>query len=111
MSLERSPLKRYSKGWFIGHFEPTLLLTKEFEVGIKHYRAGDCEPAHHHKVAIEFTAVVNGRVRMGEEEVGPGEIVKISPGQSMGFLAITDATTVVIKVPSVAGDKYSDCKT
>jgi len=108
MPLQRFPLNQFTKGWFVGRFEPTLLGTDEVEVAIKHYRAGDCEDAHHHKVATEVTAVVTGRVRMSGEEIGAGEIVRIPPGQSTDFEALTDATTVVIKLPCAAGDKYLD---
>ena len=108
VSLERHPLDRFTKGWFVGNFEPTLIASDGVEVAIKHYKAGDHETAHHHKIATELTAVVSGRVRMSGEEIGPGEIVKIHPGQSTDFTALTEAVTVVVKMPCVAGDKYVD---
>jgi hypothetical protein len=108
MSLERIPLSNFTKGWFVGRFEPTLHATDDVEVAIKHYCAGDFEASHHHKIATELTAVVSGRVLMSGEEIGPGEIIRIPPGQSTDFTALTDATTVVVKLPCVAGDKYTD---
>jgi mannose-6-phosphate isomerase-like protein (cupin superfamily) len=108
MPLDRSSLDQFTKGWFVGRFEPTLLATDDVEVAIKHYRAGEHEDAHHHKVATEVTAVVTGRVRMSGEEIGPGEIIRIPAGASTDFHAVTDATTVVVKLPCVAGDKYLD---
>jgi mannose-6-phosphate isomerase-like protein (cupin superfamily) len=108
MALERFRLDQFSKGWFVGRFAPTLLATEAVEVAIKSYRAGEHETAHHHRVSTEITAVVSGRVRMSGEEFGAGEIVRIAPGQSTDFTALTEATTVVVKVPSVAGDKYVD---
>ena len=95
-----------TKGWFVGDFRPTILETTAVEVGIKHYRAGDSEAAHHHKVAVELTAIVNGRVRMFEREFVPGDIVRIEPGETTAFEALTDATTVVVKMPSAANDKF-----
>jgi mannose-6-phosphate isomerase-like protein (cupin superfamily) len=106
--LERHDLSRYTKGWFVGHFEPTLMPSDAVEVAIKHYKAGDHEPSHHHKVATELTAIVSGRARMAGEEIGPGEIIKLVPGQSSDFTALTDVVTVVVKMPCVAGDKYPD---
>ena len=38
---------------------------------------------------------------------GAGDIVEIAPGEAASFEALTDVTTVVVKVPSVPGDKYS----
>lgn len=106
MSLERFPLDQFTKGWFVGRFTPTLLDTDAVEVAVKHYRAGENEEPHHHKVATELTVIVSGRVRMSGEEFGPGEIVRISPGTATDFAALIDTTTVVVKLPCVAGDKY-----
>jgi mannose-6-phosphate isomerase-like protein (cupin superfamily) len=106
MPLRRYHLDLFTKGWFVGNFSPTLHSTDAVEVAVKHYRAGEAESAHFHKVATELTLVVSGRVRMGGEEVGPGEIVKIEPGEATDFVSLTDATTVVVKLPCVRGDKY-----
>ena len=106
MPLQRYKLDAFTKGWFVGNFNPTLLATDAAEVAVKHYRAGESEGAHYHKVATELTLVVSGRVRMSGEEFGPGEIIKIEPGQATDFVPLTDATTVVVKVPCVSGDKY-----
>lgn len=108
MILERFPLSEFSKGWFVGNFSPTLIKTDGFEVAVKNYQAGEREASHHHKIATELTLIVSGRVQMSGEEIGAGEIVRIKPGQSTDFLALDDTTTVVVKVPCVAGDKYVD---
>jgi mannose-6-phosphate isomerase-like protein (cupin superfamily) len=106
MPLQRYNLDLFTKGWFVGNFSPTLAATDAVEVAVKHYRAGEAETAHYHKVATELTLIVSGRVRMSGEEVGPGEIIKIEPGQSTDFVPLTDTTTVVVKLPCVKGDKY-----
>jgi hypothetical protein len=108
VSLEHHSLDQFTKGWFVGRFHPTLVDTDAVEVAIKHYVAGDHEASHHHKVAVELTAIVSGRVRMSGEEFGPGTIIRIQPGQSTDFLALTDVVTVVVKLPCIAGDKYPD---
>ena len=36
-----------------------------------------------------------------------GDIVVVEPGEATDFLAVTDAVNVVVKLPSVAGDKYA----
>ena len=108
MPLERHRLDRFTKGWFVGSFSPTLFESDAVEVAVKNYKAGESEASHHHKVATELTAIVSGRVKMSGEEIGAGEIVKIYPGQSTDFTALTDAMTVVVKLPCVAGDKYAD---
>jgi mannose-6-phosphate isomerase-like protein (cupin superfamily) len=104
--LTRYKLDDFTKGWFVGNFSPTIVKSDAVEVAVKHYRAGEKESAHYHKVATELTLIVSGRVRMSGEEVGPGEIIKIEPGQATDFVPLTDTTTVVVKLPCVSGDKY-----
>jgi hypothetical protein len=94
------------RGWFVGDFEPTLHRTREVEIAVKSYRAGDREERHVHKVATELTAVVSGQVRMDGRELGPGDIATLAPGEPSDFLALTDATVVAVKLPAVPGDKY-----
>jgi mannose-6-phosphate isomerase-like protein (cupin superfamily) len=106
--LERHRLEDFKRGWFVGSFNPTLIPSDAVEVAVKHYKAGEHEESHHHKIATELTLIVSGRVRMSGEEIGPDEIVKIPPGRSTDFTALTDVTTVVVKMPCVSGDKYID---
>ena len=96
------------RGWFVGDFEPTLYRTNDVEVAVKSYAAGETEARHHHKVATELTVVVSGRVRMEGRELGPGEIVTLAPGESSDFEALTEATTVAVKLPGMPDDKYVD---
>ena len=101
-------LQDFTGGWVVGHFDPALIASDDVEVAIKCYAAGTREPRHHHKVAVEYTIVVHGRVRMNDREYGDGEIIRIEPGHSTDFTALRDTTTVVIKSPSVPDDKYID---
>ena len=77
-----------------------------YEVACKHYLAGDREPRHVHRIATELTLIVRGRVTMNGEEFGSGDIVTLAPGEAVEFIVLEDATTVVVKTPSVLGDKY-----
>jgi len=95
-------------GWFVGHFNPTVMQTGDFETAVKYYKRGDKESRHHHKVAEEITVVAAGRVRMFDRVFRQGEIIHLDPGDSTDFEALEDAITVVVKRPSVAGDKYLD---
>ena len=101
-------LDNFIKGWFVGDFEPSLVPTKDFEVAIKYYKAGDKETAHHHKIAIEYTAIAKGRVTMNGNEFKEGDIIEIAPGETTDFVVLEDTVTVVVKLPSVKDDKYLD---
>jgi|TARA_B100001094_G_scaffold324892_1_gene378273 hypothetical protein len=99
-------LKDMIGGWFIGDFDPSVWKTSAFEVAVKEYKAGDKEPKHLHKIAVEFTVIVRGKVLMNGVEHGEGDIIRIDTGKATDFEALEDTITVVVKRPSVAGDKY-----
>jgi hypothetical protein len=93
-------------GWLVGDFDPSCFRTAACEVACKRYHAGDSENAHVHRVATEITLIASGRVVMNGRTLGAGDIVIIEPGEATDFQALDDTTTVVVKLPSVAGDKY-----
>jgi quercetin dioxygenase-like cupin family protein len=93
-------------GWFVGDFSPAVLRSPHAEVAVKSYRQGQVEPAHEHREATEVTLLVSGSARMCGRVVGAGDILVLPPFTVTGFEALTDCTTVVVKSPSVMGDKY-----
>lgn len=99
-------LIHFKGGWFVGNFDPTLVHSRDVEVAIKRYKAGDTEPEHYHKIADELTLVVSGKISLNGKFFFENDIIHIPPGQSVIFQAVTDAITCVVKSPSVIGDKY-----
>lgn len=95
------------KGWFVGGFTPTAFSTEACEVGVKVYKAGDSEVAHYHKIATEITLVLSGSVSMRGHIWKEGDIIVLEPGDITAFEALTDAATVVVKVPGALDDKYA----
>lgn len=95
------------RGWFVGDFAPTAWESDAFEVAVKHYRAGQREESHYHKVATEITVVVSGDIKIGGEPFKAGDIIVVHPGEAKDFEAVTDAALTIVKVPCVKGDKYT----
>ena len=93
-------------GWFVGAFSPAVLHSDAAEVAVKHYSAGAVEAAHEHRIATEVTLLLTGRAKMCGREIVAGDILVLPPGTVTGFEALEDCTTVVVKTPSVLGDKY-----
>jgi hypothetical protein len=93
-------------GWIVGDFAPTCYRTAACEVACKHYDAGVREEAHVHRIATEITLVASGRVTMNGRLLMAGDIVIIEPGEATDFQTLEPTTTVVVKLPSAAGDKY-----
>ncbi len=104
--MEISRIENMRGGWFIGDFEPTLMKTNAFEVAVKKYTAGQYEKVHFHIEAVEFTLILNGEAEMNGHKLVDGDIVRINRNYATDFKAITDVTTVVVKMPSVANDKF-----
>lgn len=95
-------------GWFIGDFEPSVLRTKDSEVGVKFYKQGEINQKHYHKESTEVTLIINGQCRMNDIVLNSGDIMVIEPFEESDFEALTDCILVVYKSASVSGDKY-DC--
>ena len=104
--MKHDRLEKMVKGWFVGAFSPTAHSTEACEVAVKKYCAGEKESKHHHKIATEVTLVLSGEVRMKGRTWRDGDIITLNPGEITDFEAITDAVTVVVKTPSISGDKY-----
>jgi quercetin dioxygenase-like cupin family protein len=104
--MKHAKLADMVKGWFVGDFDPVVLRSTAVEVAVKHYRAGDREDLHHHRVATEVTVIVSGSVRMLGRTWGAGDIVVIEPGEATAFEALTDVVNVVVKLPSAKDDKF-----
>lgn len=104
--LEKFDINSFVNGWFIGNFSPSLYKTNDVEVGVKNYIKGTEETYHFHKIATEFTVIINGKVKMNNEFFENGDIIVVKPGVITNFLALTDVTTLVVKIPGVNNDKY-----
>jgi hypothetical protein len=98
-------LSKFVNGWIIGNFEPTLYKNSDFEVALKKFQMGESEPNHLQKIATEWTVVIAGKVKIGNQILLPGDIIEILPLESAAFFCIEDAVLLVIKVPSIPNDK------
>lgn len=104
--MEHNNLKNMVNGWFIGDFEPSLYKSSDFEIAVKEYKKGYSEQKHFHRIATEFTVIINGKVLMNAREYVKGDILIIKPNEPTDFRAIEDTSTVVVKIPCVPNDKY-----
>ena len=99
-------IDEYIKGWLVGDFKPSIINSKDIEVGLKYYKKGDKETSHVHKIITEYTIVVSGKIRMNNKVYSEKEIVEILPNTLTDFESLEDSITLVIKTPSVPSDKH-----
>src|SRR4051812_15496795 len=104
--MKKYNLKDFTKGWVVGDFDQSIIKTKDFEFAVKYYKTGDLESKHVHKIADEITVIVSGKHKMNGQELNPGDIIHLSPGDPTDFECLEDGAIAAIKTPSVIGDKY-----
>ena len=99
-------LNDMKRGWFVGEFLPTAFATNSCEAACKIYNKGDYDEKHMHKVATEISVILKGKASMNGVLYKEGDIIVMEPGEATDFKALTDASVMVVKVPSVKDDKY-----
>ena len=99
-------LKDYVRGWIIGDFEPTILRTKDFEVGVLTHLKGEKWPVHYHKESIEYNVLVEGRMTVQNIELNTGDVFVFDKGEVADPVFHEDCTVVCVKVPSLPSDKF-----
>ena len=104
--MEIRRIEDFTRGWIIGNFDPSLLKTDKFEVGLLRHKAGEVWPKHYHKVGTEYNILVNGKMIIQDKELKPGDVFVCNPGEVADPIFIEDCTVLVVKVPSIPGDKY-----
>jgi len=93
------------RGWFIGDFEPSVLKTKDFEVGVLEHKKGEDWPAHIHEHCTEYNVLLKGKMSIQKKEINVGDIFIIEKNEIADPVFHEDCTVVVVKTPSVRGDK------
>lgn len=98
-------LNEFIKGWIVGDFNPSIIRTKDIEVGIKKYFIGDKESTHVHNFVDEYTIVVSGKIKMNDIIYSENEIAVVKKTIPNKFECLEDAVIVVIKSSSYPQDK------
>lgn len=99
-------LNDFTKGWFIGDFEPTLLRTPEFEVGYHEYQKDQYWAPHVHKIADEYNLLIEGEMEVCGQRVSKGQLFVIEKNEVAAPKFLQDCKVLIIKSPSIPGDKY-----
>ena len=93
-------------GWFVGDFDLSVLRCSAAEVAVKRFRKGECFPPHYHKLGEEITVIVSGHVRINGTDYRENDIILQHRMECTDFTVIEDTVIVVVKLPSIPGDKY-----
>jgi hypothetical protein len=104
--MKKTQLSDMWRGWFIGNFQPSVLETKDFEVGILTHKKDEIWPKHYHAIATEYNVLISGSMTIRNELISPGTIFVLEPNEIADPIFHEDCIIVCIKTPSIPGDKY-----
>ena len=100
-------MKDMMGGWFVGNFTPTAFNTADVEVCYKKHKQGELWDVHFHKIATEINFLVTGKMKIQDTILEKGDVFVISPYEVSDPVFLEDCEVVIVKIPSVTGDKYS----
>ena len=100
-------------GWFVGDFEKTAYKTPDCEVAYKTHLAGEQWDTHYHQIATEINYLISGSMTINDQFLTAPRVFVLEPGEVANPSFLTDVSLIVVKVPSLPGDKYivDDLKT
>lgn len=104
--MEVLKLTDFTRGWIIGNFEPSLLKTRDFEVGVLIHKKHEVWPKHYHKVGTEYNVLISGSMTIANTTISPGDVFVFNPMDVADPVFHEDCIVVCVKVPSMPGDKY-----
>jgi quercetin dioxygenase-like cupin family protein len=99
-------LDSFYRGWFIGDFEPSILKSKSFEIGLLTHKEGEQWPKHYHAIATEYNLLVKGSMIIQQTKIVPGDIFVLEPYEIADPQFLEDCVVLCVKIPSIPGDKY-----
>lgn len=99
-------INNFTKGWFIGNFEPNIFKTDLFEVGLLTRYKGQDDPPHYHEIVTEYNVLVTGSMTINGHLLKEGDVFIIEKGEITKSIFHEDTTLLVVKVPSVPSDKH-----
>ena len=104
-NIKKYDLKDFHRGWLIGDFNPSLLKTKDFEVGYLLHPKGELWDVHYHDKLKEFNILVKGKMIINGTEINENDVFVFEEKQIACPIFLEDCHIVCIKVPSIPNDK------
>lgn len=102
------PLSEFTRGWFIGDFEPSVLKTSKFEVGVFKHSKGEDWPTHYHQYHTEYNVLVTGKMSIYGTIIEPESVFVVPKKSIVKPVFLEDCVIVCVKSPSIPGDKITE---
>ena len=104
--MQKSRIEDFKGGWFVGNFFPTAHQSEEFEVCFKKHEKGESWPTHYHKRSREINLLVRGKMMIQDQVLEEGDVFIFEPYEIANPVFLEDCEVLIVKTPSVPGDKY-----
>jgi hypothetical protein len=104
--MEVYKLDDYNGGWFIGNFDPSVFKTDAFEVCFKKHKKGEKWNTHYHKLGTEINYLIRGTMTIQGVTLSAGNVFVLKPMEVSDPIFLEDCELIVVKTPSIPGDKY-----
>lgn len=99
-------LEEFKRGWIIGNFEPSIIKTEQFEVGVLTHKKGEVWPKHYHVIAVEYNVLLEGKMKIADKILEKNDVFVFEKNEIADPVFLEDCKVLCVKVPSVIGDKY-----
>jgi hypothetical protein len=102
-------LENFARGWIIGDFEPSLVKTKDVEIGVIELTDAHIPDYHFHLDHTEYNVVLDGWVETKGKDFFENDIFIFKPGEKSDVRCVSAmAKLLVIKTPATKNDKHYD---
>ena len=98
-------LSNMKNGWFVGNFTPSSFTSDLFEVCYKKHKKNEFWDTHYHEKIYEINLLIKGKMMINQTMINEGDIFVIEPFYVSTPTFLEDCELVIIKTPSVIGDK------
>lgn len=98
-------LDKYARGWVIGDFQPSILQTPNFEVGIMYHPSGQKIDYHYHEKITEYNVLISGKMKIQDTIIDAGTIFILPPYEIADPIFMENSIIVCVKTPSIPTDK------
>ena len=99
-------LEDFYKGWLVGNFEPSIIKTKDLDLGILYLKSGERGDWHFHKEHTEYNMIVSGSALINNKKYNVGDFFVYKPGEKSYVEYPEDTILLVIKTPATNNDKH-----
>jgi quercetin dioxygenase-like cupin family protein len=103
-------INNFLNGWIVGDFEPSLIKSKDIEIGVLDLKKGERGDGHFHLKHSEYNIILYGMAKIENKIYNQGDVFIYLPKEKSYVEYLEDTKLLVIKTPSTKNDKYYESK-